>query len=208
MATEEYHALRRRQVAEAVERLVAEHGLAAVTIAKAAAEAAVSVGLVQHYFASKDDLLRYAYTQVTERALARAQQRAQELDAHHGSIRRALGESLAERLPLDETRQAEWRVLFAFTARAVDQPILAAVRNQTEAALRAQVAQAITNGKECGEVPPDTDADPAAAGLLAIVEGLSLHAYLDPATMPASVALAELNRALMTVLPGQCRQYD
>jgi AcrR family transcriptional regulator len=207
MATDEYHDLRRRQVAEAVERLIAEHGFDGVTMAKAAAEAGVSVGLVQHYFASKDDLLRYAYTHVTERAMARALQRAKELDAHRSSIRRALHESLAERLPLDDARRAEWRVSFAFTARAVDRPDLAAVRNHTEAAIREQLAQAITNGKECGEVPTDTDAAPAAAGLLALVEGLGLHTYLDPA-VPAPVALSELDRALKSVLPGKCRQYD
>lgn len=207
MATEEYHAQRRRQVAEAVERLVAGHGLEAVTMAKTAAAAGVSVGLVQHYFASKDDLLRYAYTQVTERVLRRALRRAEDLDAHRGSIRRALRESLAERLPLDEARRAEWRVLFTFTARAVDRPDLAAVRNRTEAAVRAQVARAVTNGEECGEVPPGTDADSAAAGLLAAVEGIGLHSYLDPA-VPEPVALAELDRYLTAVLPGECHRYD
>lgn len=207
MATEEYHAMRRRQVADAVERLIAEHGLDAVTVARTATEAGVSVGLVQHYFASKDDLLRYAYTQVTERTMTRALRRAQELDAHRSSIRRALHESLAERLPLDDARRAEWRVAFAFAARAVDRPDLAAVRNETEAAIRTQLAQAITNGKECGEVPASTNAAAAATGLLALVEGLGLHTYLDP-TLPVRVALGELDRALKNALPGKCHQYD
>ncbi|OLF18492.1 TetR/AcrR family transcriptional regulator [Actinophytocola xanthii] len=206
MATEEYHLARRRQVADAVERLIAERGFEGVTMARAAAEAGVSVGLVQHYFSSKDDLLRYAYTRVTERMLARALHRAEELAAHRGSIRLALRESLAERLPLDEARRAEWRVAFAFAARAVDLPDLAAVRNRTEAAIRDQLAQAITNGKECGEVPAETDARSAAVGLLALVEGLGLHTYLDPA-LPAPVVLAELERALAGVLPGECRHY-
>jgi AcrR family transcriptional regulator len=208
MATEEYHALRRRQVAEAVERLIADRGLDGVTVARTAAEAGVSVGLVQHYFASKDDLLRYAYTQVTERAMARVLRRADELAEHRQSIRRVLREGLAERLPLDDAHRAEWRVSFTFAARAVDHPGLAAVRNHTEAAIRARLAQAIANGKECGEVPADTDAGSAAAGLLATVEGLALHAYLDPAAVPAPVALAELDRHLRSVLPGECHQYD
>jgi AcrR family transcriptional regulator len=208
MATEEYHLLRRRQVAEAVERLVAEHGFDGVTVAKVAAEAGVSVGLVQHYFASKDDLLRYAYAQVTERAMARVLRRAEDLTEHRGSIRRILFEGLAERLPLDDVRCAEWRVSFAFAVRAVDRPDLAAMRNQTEATIRERLTQAITNGKECGEVPTDTDAASAAAGLLALVDGLGVHAYLDPAAMPAQVARAELDRHLACVLTGECHQYD
>ncbi|MPZ83744.1 MAG: TetR family transcriptional regulator [Actinophytocola sp.] len=206
MATEEYHALRRRQVAEAVERLIAQHGLDGVTVAKTAAEAGVSVGLVQHYFATKDDMLRYAYTRVTERTMARVLRRADELTAHRSSIRRVVAEGLTERLPLDDARRAEWRVSFTFAARAVDRPDLAAVRNETEAAIRDRLAEAIGNGKECGEVPPDADPPARAAGLLALVDGLALLAYLDPATGP--VAVAELDRHLATVFPGRCRQYD
>lgn len=208
MASEEYHALRRRQVAEAVERLVAAHGLDGVTVAKTAAEAGVSVGLVQHYFASKDDLLRYAYTQVTERALARAIKQAEEMDRHHGRIQEVLQHALAERLPLDEARRTEWRVAFAFATRAVDNPHLAAVRNHTEAQIRARLAQAIGNGKKCGEVRKHTDPAAQAARLLAYVDGLALYASLDPTALPATMALAALHDHLSGIFPGRCRAYD
>lgn len=207
MATEEYHELRRRQIAEAVTRLIAAHGLDGVTVAKTAAEAGASVGMVQHYFATKDDMLRYAYTQVTAQAMARVEERAIELDKrHHSSIRRVVTEGLAERLPLDDSRRTEWRVSFTFAARAVDRPDLAAVRNTTEAAIRARLAEAIGNGKECGEVPPDTDENARAAGLLALVDGLGLRVYLDPSTR--TLALSELDRALAGVFPGRCRHHD
>ncbi|HEU5469678.1 MAG TPA: TetR/AcrR family transcriptional regulator [Actinophytocola sp.] len=208
MAREEYHALRRRQVAEAVERLVAAHGLDGVTVAKTAAEAGVSVGLVQHYFASKDDLLRYAYTQLTERTLARAIEQAEELDRHRSRIQQALAHALAERLPLDEPRRAEWRVAFAFATRAVDNPNLAAVRNHTEAQIRARLAQAISNGKKCGEVRNHTDPDTQASRLLAHLDGLALHTYLDPTALPASAALAALHDYLSGIFPGRCRAHD
>lgn len=205
MATEEYHALRRRQVAEAVTRLIAAHGLDGVTVAKTAAEAGVSVGLVQHYFSTKDDLLRYAYTQVTDRTMDRVLQRAAELAEHRSSIRAVISEGLAERLPLDDSRRAEWRVAFTFTARAVDRADLAAVRTATEGAIQERLAEAIGNGKECGEVPKDADPAAQAAGLLALVDGLGLRIYLDPQAGP--VALAELDRHLAAVFPGRCRQY-
>lgn len=204
---DEYHAQRRRQVAEAVERLVAAGGLDSVTMAKTAAEAGVSVGLVQHYFSSKDDMLRYAYTQVTERALARVLERAEEVDRHHGRVQEALRQALAERLPLDGPRRAEWRVAFAFATRAVDNPRLAAVRNDTEAQIRARLATAVSNGKKCGEVRKHTDQDAQAARLLAYVEGLALHAYLDPVAMPAEAALSALDDYLAGVFPGRCRAY-
>ncbi|WP_156757765.1 TetR/AcrR family transcriptional regulator [Actinokineospora pegani] len=205
MATEEYHELRRGQVAEAVTRLIAVHGFDGVTVAKTAVEAGVSVGMVQHYFSTKDDMVRYAYTRVTERTVARMERRATELDRrHHSSIRHALTEGLAERLPLDDARRTEWRVSFAFAARAVDHPALATVRTSTESAIRSRLAEAIHNGKECGEVPDGADADAQAAGLLALVDGLGLHTYLDPSM--TRLALSELDRALSAVFPGTCRE--
>lgn len=205
MAREEYHALRRRQVAEAVERLIAGQGLKAVTMARTAAEAGVSVGLVQHYFSSKDDLIRYAYDQVTGRALARVLAQAEQIDRHQGRIQEALQLGLTERLPLDQTRRDEWRVWFAFATRAVDSPELAAVRNRTEAAIRAQLARAIANGKKCGEVRRSTDPDVQAARLLAYLDGLALHVYLDPAALSPENALHDY---LGELFPGRCRRYE
>src|SRR5688572_9761853 len=61
------HDARRRQVADAVERLVADEGLDAVTVARTAAAAGISVGLVQHYFPAKDDMLLHTFTAVRQR---------------------------------------------------------------------------------------------------------------------------------------------
>ncbi|OLF11668.1 hypothetical protein BLA60_12100 [Actinophytocola xinjiangensis] len=206
MATEEYHEQRRAQIAEAVERLVAAGGLDGATVARTAAEAGVSVGLVQHYFASKDDMLRYAYTRVTARAMDRVDRRSREIEQHHGTIRQAVRDGLCERLPLDEDRRAHWRVSFAFAARAVDRPDLAAVRNETEAAIRARLAEGIGHGHECGEVPEDVDPQTSAVWLMAAVEGLGLHVCLG--AVPAAAALETLERNVMAVFPGRCRQHD
>ena len=48
---------RRREIAAAVVRVVGERGLQGVTFREVAAEAGVSVALVQHYFGTKDNLL-------------------------------------------------------------------------------------------------------------------------------------------------------
>src|SRR2546422_6311494 len=62
------HEARRQQLAEAVCRLAASQGLEAVSLRHVAAEAGVSMGQVQHYFSTKDELLLFAFRVVSERA--------------------------------------------------------------------------------------------------------------------------------------------
>ncbi|GAA1004513.1 hypothetical protein Aple_071710 [Acrocarpospora pleiomorpha] len=56
------HDVRRGEIARAALRLCVGEGLASVTIGRVAAEAAISKGLVQHYFPTKEALLQLAAT--------------------------------------------------------------------------------------------------------------------------------------------------
>jgi AcrR family transcriptional regulator len=205
------HEERRRQIAAAVCALIAEHGLDAVTVARTAATAGISVGLVQHYFRTKDEMLLHAFAQVTARIRSRVDERVRDGVRHRRPIRRVLAEALAELVPLDETRRAEFRVARAFAGRALDVPRLAEIDAETGRALRAEIAQAVHNGKECGEVDPGLDPWPAAVRLAAVTEGLALQVYRDPkgvrgipaAELVDSVLAAEL----ALVFTGECRQY-
>ena len=51
---------RRREIAAAVLRLVATRGVEAASLRAVAAEAGVSMGAVQHYFTTRDEMLRFA----------------------------------------------------------------------------------------------------------------------------------------------------
>ena len=69
------HAERRRQIIEAVCRITVKGGLAAATFREVAAEAGVSVRLVQYYFGTKDELMLSTQRHVAERATARINER-------------------------------------------------------------------------------------------------------------------------------------
>ncbi|MEU5871248.1 TetR/AcrR family transcriptional regulator [Glycomyces sp. NPDC047369] len=200
------HDLRRAQMAAAVHRLIAHDGLDAATMSAVAREAGFSVGLVQHYFASKDDLLLFAYERITADLLARVAARTAEGEAAGRSIRAIMLDCLCELLPLDPPRRGEHRVSRAFQARAMDVPTAAAVAVATSAVLRDRVAQGIENGKECGETGPATDAGLAAVELTALVDGLADLVYREPDR--ATTAGAILADRLTAVLPGRCRHYD
>jgi AcrR family transcriptional regulator len=198
------HEARRRQVAEAVEHLVASEGFEAVTVARTAAVAGISVGLVQHYFQSKDDMLLHAFTHARNRTEQRVLADAQRADLAGARIEHILLDALSELLPLDERRRRECRVELAFTGRVVDNPRLAQALGRSNAHVRAMLAQAIRNGKECGEVTAATDEDAAAARILATLDGLKLHAYTEPETMTPAAARSALAEPLGWVFTGPC----
>ncbi|MPZ89762.1 MAG: TetR family transcriptional regulator [Nitriliruptorales bacterium] len=206
------HDTRRRQIAAAVSRVVSRAGLDAATVARVATEARVSVGLVQHYFASKDDLLLFAYGQVTADIGGRVAALIAAGEKQEQTISAIVSACLTELLPIDERRRAEFRVTHAFLGRALDNPALAEVARTTSADIRARLSTAVTNGKECGEVEPDVDADLAATRMSALVEGLADQLYLDPnrSVGPLTLAAATdetLRACLADVFTGECRHH-
>lgn len=206
------HEERRRQIADAVCELISQHGLDTVTVARTAAVAGMSVGLVQHYFRTKDEMLLHAFNEVSARIRKRAEERIRAGTEHRQPISRVMAEVMAECIPLDENRRTEFRVTRAFAGRALDAPALAEVDLDAARQLRRDVAQAVHNGKECGEVEADMDPWPAAVRLTAVVEGLAMQVYREPAGVngvPAAELVAPILEAeLAAVFTGECRQYD
>ncbi|MFI5723233.1 TetR/AcrR family transcriptional regulator [Streptomyces cyaneofuscatus] len=212
MARTADHEARRRQIATAVHQLVAEGGLDAATMARVAQRAGFSVGLVQHYFPSKDALLLHTCRQVMSDINARVAERIAEGITARQPISAVAFASLRELLPVDAARRGEYRVTRSFRGRALDSPDLAEVARTTAAELRGQLAQAVTNGKECGEVEADADAELAGTRIFALVEGLADQLYQDPARRVGRHGLDTaadrlLRAALDEVFTGECRQY-
>ena len=186
--------------------LIADSGLGAVTVARTAARAGISVGLVQHYFPSKDDMLLHAFERVSADAAARVADIVRTGARHERSIAEILHAALSEHLPLDGPRRAEYRVTRTFAGRALDNPALAEVDARAAAAMHAELVRAVGNGVECGEVGPDLDADAAAARLGAVTEGLATRVH-RAAPGAADLAEAVLRAELAAVFTGECRQY-
>lgn len=206
------HDARRRQIAEGVREVVVDAGLDAATVARVARASGMSVGLVQHYFPSKDALLLFAYQHVMEHIGSRVAQRVAEGEAARGTIAASLLTALRELLPLDETRRAEYRVAQSLAARSLDNAELAAAGAETSLRLREEIAVAVGNGKECGEVAPDADSGLAAARIQAAAEGLALQLHREPQGRAGARTLGEaadeiLRPSLDAVFTGVCRQY-
>ena len=185
------HELRRAELGEAVWRVALRRGLEDATMREIAAEAGWSTGALAHYFADKDELLRFAFRLVVLRArerFARALERGDRLDA--------LGAALREALPLDEERRAEARVWLAFLGRSLSRPELARDRQDFYAGWRRALADVIAAGRSDGTLRTELPAETEASGLIALVDGLALQALSDPAGLPAQRQTAILDAAL------------
>ncbi|OLT19315.1 TetR family transcriptional regulator [Pseudonocardia sp. CNS-139] len=117
---------RRREIADALLRLAATEGLESVSLRHVAAEAGVSMGAVQHYFRTKDDMLRFA---LEHQARRREQRIVARLTAagRPPTVREIIRTSLLEVLPTDDESRADWLVGIAFFIRAMRDPAMAEV---------------------------------------------------------------------------------
>ncbi|HET6479837.1 MAG TPA: TetR family transcriptional regulator C-terminal domain-containing protein [Actinoplanes sp.] len=128
-----------------------------------AAAAGVSAGLVQHYFHTKDEMMSFALAAVSERSEARVRAAVTALGSSPAP-RLLLRTVIAALLPLGDAAREEGRVALAFLAYT-------AVRPSASAELRPSTAQFVDF---IATLLPTGD-HRAAAGLLALMEGLGVY---------------------------------
>jgi AcrR family transcriptional regulator len=167
------HQDRRREIAAAVCRLAARSGLESVSLRHVAAEAGVSMGRVQHYFTTKDEMLLFAFNTLGEHIEQRIAAAVAAVESPGPrSVLRAL---LVELMPISAEARAEGPVWAAFLARAVVEPALAEPIREGAPRMVGFVAEHIRAAQRRGEVVAEVDAEREAEGLLAVVDGLMLH---------------------------------
>lgn len=181
---------RRTLIADALMRVAAEKGLEAVSLRHVAAEAGVSAGMVQHYFRTKDEMMAFAISVVRERTQVRVTEAVARLGADPPP-RLLLRTMIATLLPLDEQARDDGRVALAFLAYT-------AVRPAAASALRDDTAQ--LTGFIAGLLPTP-DADDAAAGLLALMEGLGVYLLGGHYTVERALGALDAHLDLLFAAP-------
>lgn len=159
---------RRALIADALITVAAQQGLEAVSLRHVAAAAGVSSGMVQHYFRTKDEMMRFAMTAVRERTERRLTAAVDRLGPDPAP-RDVLRTMIAGILPLEEQSRAYGRVGLAFLAYT-------AVRPAAAESLRADTRQLLGFAagliRAAGTAP---DPEAAAATLLAAMEGYGVY---------------------------------
>ncbi|WP_206511679.1 TetR/AcrR family transcriptional regulator [Rhodococcus sp. BGS-1C] len=166
------HSARRAEIADALVRVASRDGLHAVTMRSVAAEAEVSLRLVQYYFVNKEQLLIGALKHLEDLSQERWQRRLAGLGEPVPA--RALVEAfLLEALPSDDASRAFHLVGMSYAVLAMtdpaiaEQPFVSGVNN-----LEQQLAEELHRAAAAGELTAGVDADIEATKLVTIVNGL------------------------------------
>jgi AcrR family transcriptional regulator len=188
------HEARRREVAHAVWRVVRREGLDGASVRAVAEEAGLSAGSMRHYFDGQADLQRAAMEELMSRVGARLA--ALDPSGAPADVARRI---VAELLPLDDERQAEAEVWFAFVARARTDEAFRQLAEASYDGLRALVRQvvALAQGIDLEmtpDAPPPEVDEVEVERLFALLDGLVLHAVQRPGLVSADALLAVVDR--------------
>ncbi|MER5466095.1 TetR/AcrR family transcriptional regulator [Streptomyces sp. NPDC002668] len=166
------HDVRRTEIAEALVRVAGRRGLHAVGMRDVAAEAGVSLRLVQYYFQTKEKLLLYGLQHLAGEFGERVADRVRAAGDDPGP--RAMIEALMmASLPTDEESRTFHLVYTSYAVLAVTDKALAAQPYMDKPnAAEDTVAALLQKAKDAGLIGPDVDARAEAISLLAMSAGL------------------------------------
>jgi AcrR family transcriptional regulator len=166
------HEERRRQIADALLRTAATRGLHATGMREVAAEAGVSLRLVQYYFGTKEELLLAAMQQLAAQFGQRAMARIKET-AGPANPRDVIAAILTQALPADDERRTFTILYTAYFALSLTESALAiAPLVKNSAAVIDVVTAQLRAAKAVGDTPAHLDPDLEAVSLLAMSAGL------------------------------------
>ena len=188
------HEERRRQIADALVRTAAKRGLHATGMREVAAEAGVSLRLVQYYFGTKEELLLSAMQQLAVQFAERGLTRIRRLKEPGGpaSPRDVIAAILTEGLPADDERRTFTVVYTAYLALSLTDPALAIsplVRNST--AVIDVVAAQLRAAQAAGDTPAHLDPDLEALSLLAMSAGLGTSVLVGQSSVERAQAVID-----------------
>ncbi|AXK36710.1 TetR family transcriptional regulator [Streptomyces armeniacus] len=180
------HTQRRAHITDALVRVAAREGLHAVTMRGVAAEAGMSLNLVQYYFATKARLLHAALERLEQQSHQRWEARLDALPSAP-SAQEFIEAFLAEALPTDAESRAFHLVWISYAVLAMTDPELAAqpfVEGPDR--LERQLTDVLRRARRDGALGPRRDAATEAARLLSLSHGLGTSVLVGQRTADAA----------------------
>ena len=181
------HDVRRREIAKAVWAVIAERGIEGVTLRSVAAEAGISVGRIQHYHASREELVRDSCRELLKAATQRFEA------AGDATPVERLRRLILGRIPTTPEFAIGTSIWLAYEAKSVDDPVIAELVQRGHAG---GVQEAAALLSECGVA----DASAVALRLMATAEGLAIRVLVGGLEPRGATELLE--NLIAEALPG------
>lgn len=185
----------RQRLLETLIDITAERGIDELSIREVATGAGVSIGTVQYYCRTKDQMLLMAFEHIADRI----QVRAINLESE-GPVGARMLRGLLECLPVDGMRRTESRVYLAFAARSLASPKLAEVQRGMVHRLRRACTESFQLAQDRGENRIAYDPEEAGMATASLVDGLLMHMLTDPDVVGPDQARQTLARHLSGLL--------
>lgn len=189
------HEERRNEIAEATWRVIVNLGMKGATVRNIAKEAGLSLGALRHYFATQDELLTFAMKLVKEKATARINEIAiGDLPPKDKILR-----ILLELVPTDEQKTAEMEVWFAFTFhKRYEGELFDANHDEIYNGMR----KLIEGLDYYGLLRKELDKAVETERLYALIDGIALHALLEPHRLDRERIVEVLTYHLNSICAG------
>ncbi len=182
------HAQRRQFIAKVAVDLIATEGLGAATIRRIATEARFSTAAITHYFADKQELIVWAFSQLSAYGIERFEEAA--ASAPDDIVAPLL--TMVAWCP-DNVRR--WKAYLAFWDCGARNPEVAALIRQGTATGLAQIEELIER-----HGPPDLDIAKASRMISSFIQGMSMQLIVAPHERTADAMRGEVEDIVRMVL--------
>jgi AcrR family transcriptional regulator len=191
------HDDRRHELAEAAWRAIVKYGLDGTTTRLIARESGYSVGVLAHYFESKDEILLEALRishEGVDRRIREAVDDKEGLDA--------LRTFCIEVLPISDQPARETHLEMSMWSRALVNDELRSVQRSESSRWRRLLEGLIVDAQRSGELV-EMPARTIAVLLSAVIDGLSIYALLYPDRFGKAELIDFLDKFLAAFRPGR-----
>ncbi|GMA41760.1 TetR/AcrR family transcriptional regulator [Mobilicoccus caccae] len=191
------HEERRREIVEAVWRLLENGGLEAASVRGVIAETGLSSGSIRYFFSTQAGLHEFAMAGLADRVQERIRDAATVPDL----ARRAVA-MVSELMPLRDDTERELGIWMTFVTKGRHDPALARIVTEQAGAVREFLTTVVIDLIHLGLRPSDTDVDSEVTHLNAVIDGLTFELLTTPGLISRDQAGATIHRVL---LPDQGR---
>ena len=186
------HDTRRNDLAAAAVAVIARIGVENMRLTDVAREIGATTGMVTHYLGDKDSVLTAALEYVADELLEGD-------DNAEDTSLDLLWESLYNALPTSDRSRTHWAVWLAFWGRASNNPELAKIHERYNKKFRSSLMRDLNH-----VLPPSaflsTTAEEMANAVITVIDGVSLHATIEPLAWPAEKLKRQLTLMLAPIL--------